>query len=81
MHAHTYTLAQRHSRTWAWWTHVTHALKHGHGGRCRCVPFRKNAGWRDFMGDEHVASLLQPMMIELTPENLQGDIGDGEVPV
>ena len=40
--------------------------------RCRAVPYRKGACWRDMMGDGHYASMLQPMMIELSEEQWNG---------
>jgi len=36
--------------------------------RVKCVPCRKGAGWRDMAGDKHVASLLQPMMMDVSDE-------------
>ena len=52
-------------------------LRLGESDRIRsaAVPFHKDASWREMMGDEHVASMLQPMMVVLSDE--QWEEGDG----
>ena len=48
--------------------HVVYRLGVSDELRCRAVPYRKDAGWRDSMGDSHIASMLQPLMLEMSEE-------------
>ena len=48
--------------------HVVYELGASDELRMRCVPYRNDACWRDFMGDEHVASMLDPLMMEVSED-------------